>query len=109
MISGINGIFNKITNKNYDEKEEFTETSPLWLRVVLFVLVGMVVAFVGRLLYVKINRICFKDPQHLAKKLAELQEISGLRDNSAAIQKDINALRNGQQTKNGVLTNEKMQ
>jgi hypothetical protein len=32
----------KITNKKYDEKEEFTETSPLWLQVILVVVVVVV-------------------------------------------------------------------
>ena len=82
MISGINGIFNKITNKNYDEKEEFTETSPWWLRAVLFVLVGMVVTFVVAYA-ARWLRIFVKDRQYRAKKAAELQEISGLRDEVA--------------------------
>jgi hypothetical protein len=83
MISGINGIFNKITNKNYDEKEEFTETSPWWLRAVLFVLVGMVVTFVVAYA-ARWLRIFVKDCQYRAKKAAELQEISGLRAKAAA-------------------------
>ena len=83
MISGINGIFNKITNKNYDEKEEFTETSPWWLRAVLFVLVGMVVTFVVAYA-ARWLRIFVKDRQYRAKKAAELQEISGLRAKAAA-------------------------
>ena len=48
MISGINGIFNKITNKNYDDddkKEEFTQQTllPWWVVMVcLWVLYLMI-------------------------------------------------------------------
>ena len=48
MISGINGIFNKITNKNYDDddkKEEFTQQTllPSWVVMVcLWVLYLMI-------------------------------------------------------------------
>ena len=92
MISGINGIFNKITNKKYDEKEEFTETSPLWLQVIFAVVVGVVVVVVAAAVvqpvvavFVKnFYRTSVKDRQYRPIKLGRQREILDLSAKAAA-------------------------
>jgi len=79
MISGINGIFNKITNKKYDEKEEFTETSPLWLRVILVVVWVVVFSVLFYVIVANIRTNAMKRNKR-AIKIDHGKEINALRE-----------------------------